>query len=110
MCLVVLLLLALLAIAAAALSIFIFVGFDCDIPKSEQSCLTQIASLVAAKSAMYSATAVDNATVGCRLLNQTIGQFAQKNTTPVVECLSSLSPNWHHSSQQPQNQHLNTLA
>ena len=67
------------------------VGFVCPTPKSTKSWPSQTASFEAIKSAMYSVSAVDSATVDWRLLSHAIRLLAYKNTTPDVEYLSWLS-------------------
>lgn len=84
----------LFAIAAAdTLSTLIIVGteFDWSPSISLQSCRTHLASFVASKRTIYSDSALDRATVLCRLLSQLMEVPVLRNATPVVECRSSLS-------------------
>lgn len=55
------------------------------------NCLSHNSSLVAVGSPMYSASVVDNATVGCRWLFQEIAPPRNVNTYPAHERRSSLS-------------------
>ncbi len=59
---------------------------------SFMSFVIHIASLVACVLAMYSASVVDKAIVGCRLLLHEVAPPPIMNTNPMVDLLSSRSP------------------
>jgi hypothetical protein len=60
-------------------------------PDSFMSFVIHMASLVACVLAMYSASVVDKAIVGCRLLFHKVAPPPIMNTNPVVDLLSSRS-------------------
>ncbi len=61
-------------------------------PKSIINFVIHMASFVTCVFAMYSASVVDNAIVGCRLLLQEMAPPPIMKTNPVVDLLSSRSP------------------
>src|SRR6476469_10717605 len=73
-------------------------------PKSTISLRNQSASLTALAADMYSASAVDTATVGCNLLDQLTAPPFKTNTYAVVERRLSTSPA-KSASQYPCNSH-----
>ena len=67
-------------------------SFSCIYPTFAQNCLSQTASFVQWLIAIYSASVVDNAMIGCFLHFQEISSTPMRNTFPVVDLRSFVSP------------------
>jgi hypothetical protein len=67
-------------------------GASIDCPKSESSFCNQITSHATIAAPLYSASVLDNATVGCFLLLQLTTPLPKKNMKPLVDLLSETLP------------------
>ncbi len=68
------------------------IGASTNYPKSESSFYNQTTSHAAIVAPLYSASVLDNATIGCFLLLQLTTSFPKENMKPLVDLLSETLP------------------